>query len=108
MSFLLGVVTLVGPKNAVMFFVKKTKIRGSLMFFSGFAMIIVGWFMFTTVGFLLQVYGLFLLFRSFLRTVFSYMQTLQFIGPLVRNSQLIHKLVEYLADGGKNQNYQAS
>jgi hypothetical protein len=49
----MGVVSLVGPKNAVLFFAKKTKMMGSAFYFSGFVLIIIGWFMFTTIGFLL-------------------------------------------------------
>lgn len=98
----MGVVSLVGPKNTLLFFAKKNKIIGSAFFFSGFTMIIIGWFMFTLVGFVMQLYGLFLLFRSFLRTIFSYMQTLPVLGPCIRNSPFIHKMVDFLADGGKS------
>jgi len=50
----MGIVSLIGVKNAVLFFVKKSKMYGSIMFFTGFVMIIIGWFMFTLVGFLAQ------------------------------------------------------
>ena len=62
-------------------------------------MIIVGWMFFTTAGFLMQLYGLLLLFKSFIRTIFSYVQTLPVIGPIVRNSPIVHKIVDYIADG---------
>ena len=72
MSFLSGVVALIGLKNALMFFGKKTKIQGSVFYFTGFLMIVIGWYMFTLLGFLAQMYGLFLLFRSFISTIFGY------------------------------------
>ena len=98
----MGVVALVGPKNTIMFFSKKTKIVGSAFYFAGFLMILLGFWMSTTIGFLLQMYGLYVLFRSFIRTIFSYMQTLPVIGPCIRNSPFIHKAVDFLADGGKS------
>lgn len=75
---------------------------GSAFYFAGFVFIVMGWFLFTTIGFVMQIYGLLLLFRSFIRTVFSYMQTLPFVGPCVRNTPWVHRMVDYLADGGKS------
>ena len=98
----MGVVSLVGPTNAAMFFAKKSKILGSAFFFSGFLLIMIGFYFFTTIGFFLQMYGIFQLFRSFIRTIFSYMQTLPVIGPCIRNSPFIHSAVEFMADGGKS------
>ena len=76
---------------------------GSAVFFAGFVMIIIGWFLFTTLGFLLQMYGLFLLFRDFTRVIFSYTQTLPVIGPLLRNSPFAHSVVDKLAGQKSNQ-----
>jgi hypothetical protein len=103
----MGVVSLVGPKNAAMFFAKKSKVVGSAFFFSGFLLIIIGFYFFTTIGFGLQMYGLYILFRSFIRTIFSYMQTLPVIGPCIRNSPFIHSLVDFMADGGKKNSGQS-
>lgn len=71
-SFIMGLVSLVGPKNTGSFFLRKGKMVGSAVFFGGFLLIALGWFLFTTIGFMLQVYGLFLLFRDFIRVLFSY------------------------------------
>ena len=70
LSFLMGLVTLVGPKNTGGFFLRRGKIVGSAVFFGGFLLILIGWFLFTTIGFCLQIYGLFLLFRDFVRVIF--------------------------------------
>ena len=58
----MGIIALVGPKNTLTFFTKKNKIKGSAFYFSGMMMIILGWPMFTLGGFVLQVFGIFLLF----------------------------------------------
>ena len=97
LALLMGLVVVVGPQNAVAFFMRKGKIIGSAVFFAGFLFIIVGWFMFTTLGFLLQMYGLFLLFRDFVRVIFSYMQTLPVVGPVIRNSPFAHTIVDSIA-----------
>ena len=73
LAFIMGLVVVVGPQNAVNFFMRKGKVVGSAVFFAGFVLILIGWFMFTTLGFLLQIYGLFLLFRDFTRVIFSYL-----------------------------------
>jgi hypothetical protein len=68
----MGVVALVGAKNALGFFMRESKIKGSIFFFLGFISIIIGWYLFTLIGFVLQLYGIFNLFRSFLGTILIY------------------------------------
>ena len=62
-SFLMGIVSLIGQKNTFGFFSKKGKITGSIVYFLGFIIMIIGYTFFTTIGFCLQIYGIFLLFR---------------------------------------------
>ena len=97
LSFIMGLVALVGPKSTGSFFLRKGKVVGSAVFFGGFLLIVIGWFLFTTLGFLLQMYGLFLLFRDFVRVLFSYAQTLPVIGPAIRNSPFAHTVVDAIA-----------
>ena len=99
-SFIMGIVALIGPVNAFGFFTKKSKMVGSFFYFLGITMIIIGWKFFTIGGFLMQIYGIFLLFRSFLSTAFAYMQTLPIIGPFLRDTPAIHKIVNNLSNGG--------
>lgn len=49
----MGVVALVGAKNAFVFFMRESKIKGSIFFFLGLLCIITGWYGFTILGFLL-------------------------------------------------------
>ena len=89
-SFIMGVVALIGPNKTVAFFTKKSKMQSSIVFFAGLCLIIVGWRFFTLFGFCLQLYGIFMLFRSFIKTLFAYCQTLPVIGPFLRDSPTIH------------------
>lgn len=63
MAFIGGFVMLLGFWGTTQFFIKRSKIKGSIMFFLGFLLIVVGFTGFTIIGFLLQIYGTFLLFR---------------------------------------------
>ena len=69
-AFLMGLCSLIGLKGAVQFFGRKLK--GSVFYFGGFVMILIGWPFFTTAGFLLQMYGLLLCFKGFLRKILTY------------------------------------
>ena len=92
----MGILALIGLKNTVAFFAKKSKLTGSVFYFLGFLMIVVGWYCFVLLGFLAQMYGLFMLFKSFLSTILQYGQTLPFIGPVLRSSTLVHNAVRVL------------
>jgi hypothetical protein len=59
----MGIVALIGLKSTILFFTKKSKLMGSAFYFLGLFFIIIGWYMFTLLGFVIQMYGLFLLFR---------------------------------------------
>ena len=85
LAFIMGLVILVGPSNTVAFFMRKTKMKGSLCFFVGFLMIVVGWFGFVFLGFMMQLYGLYLLFRDFIRTIFKTLENMPGIGPILRS-----------------------
>ena len=52
-TFLMGIVSLIGPKNTLGFFSKKGKIVGSLFYFIGLVIMIIGFKLFTLVGFCL-------------------------------------------------------
>ena len=104
----MGIIALIGPYNTMEFFGKKSKILGSAFYFAGVIMIILGWPFFTLGGFILQMWGIFLLFRSFLKTIFAYMQTLPVIGPLLRDTPIIHKIVNSISNSANNSNSGAS
>lgn len=97
----MGVIALVGFKNAIAFFTRSTKIQGSAFFFLGFLFIVVGWYLFTILGFMCQLYGIFLLFRSFIGTILIYAQGLPFIGNFLRSDavQRAAKVIESVGTG---------
>jgi hypothetical protein len=98
----MGVIALIGLKSTFMFFGKKSKLLGSIFFFFGFLLIAIGWYTFTILGFISQMYGLFLLFRQFISTIFAYSQTLPVIGPILRTSPFISSVVDKISESGGN------
>ena len=71
-AFVMGITALLGPKYTLEFFIKKSKVKGSAFFFCGFIIELIGWRFFTFIGFILQMIGIFMLFKSFLKTAFAY------------------------------------
>ena len=97
----MGVIALVGFKNAISFFSRESKIKGSLFFFLGLLLIFLGWYLCTFLGFMFQLYGIFLLFRSFLGTILIYAQSLPLIGGFLRSkSEQINRAVKFIESGG--------
>jgi hypothetical protein len=71
-----------------------------MFFFAGFIIIMVGWWMFTLLGFVSQMWGIFLLFRSFLGTIMIYGQSLPIIGGILR-SDAVKSVVRILESSEK-------
>ena len=63
-------------------------------------MILIGFRLFTLVGFCMQMWGMFLMFKSFLKTIYAYMQTLPVVGPVLRDSVMISNAVNWVSSKG--------
>ena len=72
LSFILGTIALLGPKEAGNFFIKESKRKASAFYFLGLVVMIIHFPLSTTIGFMLQIYGIYLLFKSFIKVAFSY------------------------------------
>ena len=99
-SFLMGVCSLIGVRGTFAFFMKPSKRKFSAAYFGGLIIVIIGMPFCTVAGFCLQVAGMFLLFRSFFKTAFAYLQTLPYIGSFLRDTPLIHKFVNAISTSG--------
>mmetsp|Transcript_116760 Transcript_116760/g.183604 ORF Transcript_116760/g.183604 Transcript_116760/m.183604 type:complete len:138 (+) Transcript_116760:74-487(+) len=71
-AFLLGLFVLLGMK-AGKFFFRKEKLQGSVPFFLGIAAIIYGW---PFCGFVIELYGIWHLFRSFLPNALTFLKNM--------------------------------
>ncbi|EME88741.1 uncharacterized protein MYCFIDRAFT_185301 [Pseudocercospora fijiensis CIRAD86] len=78
--FLIGITLLLGPQRTFAFFARKQKWRGSLAFWAGILLILIRW---PFIGFLVQTYGMFILFGEFFKTLASFAYNIPVIGPYV-------------------------
>ncbi|GAB7363160.1 hypothetical protein MBLNU230_g3444t1 [Neophaeotheca triangularis] len=84
--FLLGITLLLGPSRTFLFFARKQKWRGSLAFWAGVGLILMRW---TFVGFVVECYGIFVLFGEFFKTIAGFAYNIPVVGPyLARGLQV--------------------
>mmetsp|Transcript_4791 Transcript_4791/g.7216 ORF Transcript_4791/g.7216 Transcript_4791/m.7216 type:complete len:141 (-) Transcript_4791:808-1230(-) len=88
--FLIGTGYIVGTFALVTFFVRPTKMKGSLCYFSGLFLILVNW---AVLGSAVQLVGLFYLFRDFLPQLYSASKYIPAVGPYICNSPFLNQLV---------------
>jgi len=94
LSFIVGIYCLIGFVGTVGFFTKKGKLKGSVFFFGGFLVILMG---LAIIGIPLQLYGLFVMFRSFLPYLFEWLMSMPGVGPalslLTRKQQMVPEIL---------------
>ncbi|PHH64826.1 hypothetical protein CDD81_3892 [Ophiocordyceps australis] len=78
--FLIGLTIIIGPQKTMLFFARKQKAKGTAAFFAGLALILMRW---TFIGFLVESYGIVILFGDFLGTFASFARGLPIIGPYI-------------------------
>lgn len=78
--FLIGLTIIIGPQKTLLFFARKQKAKGTAAFFVGLALILVRW---TFIGFIVEAYGIVVLFGDFLGTIAGFARGLPVIGPYI-------------------------
>ncbi|KAK0665906.1 vesicle transport protein [Cercophora samala] len=78
--FLIGLTIIIGPSKTAVFFARRQKIQGTLAFFSGLALIFFRW---PLIGFLIELYGILILFGDFLGTILGFARNIPVVGPYV-------------------------
>lgn len=81
--FFVGLYFFIGVTGIIKFFTKKGKIQGSAVYFIGLSIIVIG---FTFVGTVVQLIGLFIIFRSFLPDFYDYLCRLPYVGSYLSTS----------------------
>ncbi|EMC92897.1 hypothetical protein BAUCODRAFT_57012, partial [Baudoinia panamericana UAMH 10762] len=76
--FLVGITLLLGPQRTFAFFARRQKWRGSAAFWAGILLILLGW---TLVGFVIEAYGIFVLFGEFFKTIAGFAYNIPVVGP---------------------------
>ncbi|CAK7238997.1 MAG: Golgi Transport [Sporothrix thermara] len=78
--FLIGLTIIIGPSKTLLFFARKQKVKGTAAFFSGLLLILMRW---PLIGFLVELYGIMVLFGDFLGTIAAFARNVPVIGPYI-------------------------
>ncbi|KKP07279.1 hypothetical protein THAR02_00603 [Trichoderma harzianum] len=78
--FLIGLTIIIGPQKTFFFFARKQKAKGTAAFFAGLTLILIKW---TFIGFIVEAYGIAVLFGDFLGTIAGFARGLPVIGPYI-------------------------
>jgi hypothetical protein len=78
--FLIGLTIIIGPSKTAVFFARKQKLKGTAAFFGGLALIVLRW---PLIGFLVELYGIMVLFGDFLGTIAGFARNVPVVGPYI-------------------------
>ena len=78
--FVIGLTIIIGPQKTLLFFARRQKLKGTAAFFGGLALILMRW---AFIGFLVELYGIFILFGDFLGTIAGFARNIPVIGPYI-------------------------
>ena len=78
--FLIGLTIIIGPQKTLLFFARRQKLKGTAAFFGGLVLILMRW---ALIGFLVELYGIFILFGDFLGTIAGFARNIPVIGPYI-------------------------
>ncbi|KAJ5885464.1 hypothetical protein N7495_009974 [Penicillium taxi] len=91
--FLIGLTLIIGFQKTIVFFSRPQKLKGTAAFSAGIILILLRW---PLTGFLIELYGLFILFGDFLITIGSFAGNIPIVGPYIKRG------LEILAGGRSN------
>lgn len=78
--FLIGLTLIIGAAKTLAFFARRQKLKGTAAFAVGIVMILMRW---PLIGFLVELYGIFVLFGDFFATIAGFVQNVPVVGPYV-------------------------
>ncbi|KAH8587562.1 Got1 family protein [Bisporella sp. PMI_857] len=78
--FLIGLTIIIGPAKTLAFFARRQKLKGTAAFFFGLLLILMRW---ALIGFMVELYGIFILFGDFLGTIAGFARNIPVVGPWI-------------------------
>ncbi|KAJ5715586.1 uncharacterized protein N7483_012767 [Penicillium malachiteum] len=91
--FLIGLTLIIGAQKTLVFFSRPQKLKGTAAFAAGILLILFRW---PLTGFLIELYGIFILFGDFLITIGQFAGNVPVVGPYIQRG------LEALAGGRSN------
>ena len=80
--FVLGITLLIGAQKTLIFFSRPQKLRGTVCFVLGIALVLYGW---PVIGMAIEVFGILNLFGNFFPIILQLLRNTPFIGPALSN-----------------------
>ncbi|KAF2500560.1 Got1-domain-containing protein [Lophium mytilinum] len=78
--FLIGLTCIIGFQKTALFFARRQKLKGTAAFAAGILLILFRW---PFIGFLVELYGIFVLFGDFFATIAGFAGNIPVIGPYI-------------------------
>jgi len=78
--FLAGLTLIIGLQKTALFFARRQKLKGTAAFVSGIVLILLRW---PLIGFLVELYGIFVLFGDFFLTIAGFVGNVPVVGPYI-------------------------
>jgi len=91
--FVIGLTLIIGLQKTFVFFARRQKWKGTAAFVGGIIFILLRW---PLTGFLVELYGIFVLFGDFFATIGSFAGNIPFIGPYIQ------MILERISGGRRN------
>ncbi|KAF2673694.1 Got1-domain-containing protein [Microthyrium microscopicum] len=85
--FLIGLTLIIGLSKTVAFFARRQKLKGTAAFVAGILLILMRW---PLIGFVVELYGIFVLFGDFFATIAGFIYNVPYVGPPI--AQAIEKI----------------
>lgn len=81
--FVIGLTLIIGLQKTFVFFARREKIKGTAAFSAGILLILFRW---PLIGFLVELYGIFVLFGDFFATIGSFAGNIPIVGPYIQTA----------------------
>jgi len=91
--FLIGLTLIIGIQKTFVFFARRQKLKGTAAFMGGILLILIRW---PLTGFLIELYGIFVLFGDFFATIASFAGNIPIVGPYIQ------MLLQKISSGRRN------
>lgn len=96
--FLIGAGYSAGVGTLSLFFIKPTKLKGSLCFFFGYFLLLLSW---GILGGVVQMIGIYYLFRDFLPQIYASSKYIPGIGPYICSSVFLKDFIMKISGNTK-------
>ena len=71
---------IIGLQKTALFFARRQKLKGTVAFATGIGLILIRW---PLIGFLIELYGIFVLFGDFFSTIAGFIGSIPVVGPYI-------------------------